>query len=176
MHLDELRDGRGDSAEIASLLLSDGEAVLSPDGQAEFLGIVAPLIASDSTAKIEDVVRAATRVVEADEKHLNVGYRLSIWRRAIDASAPGLPIIMIEQRGESRKPATVPCPRCTIVSSEDVDENIFELFTGGSEVTFQSDDILLADRAGKLAFNASLSETARASEFAARAKVLAATK
>jgi hypothetical protein len=83
---------------------------------------------------------------------------------------------MIEQGGESRKPATVPCPRCTIVSSEDVDENIFELFTGGSEVRFQSDDILLADRAGKLAFNASLSETARASELAARAKVLAATK
>jgi hypothetical protein len=173
MHLDELKEGRGDPAEIANLLMFDGQAVLSADGQAAFFGIVAPL-AHGATAKSEDVVRAAERVVEADEQSLNAGYRFSIWRKAIEAAAPGLPIVVIESPLEKTNRATLPCPRCTFVSADDVDKEIFGLFTGRSHPEFDNEQVFLADRAGKLAFTAGLSDIAQAPELAARAKAVLA--
>ena len=174
-NLDELSEARGDPEEMVNLLLVDAREALSADGQAEFRGIVAPLKASDSIDEIEDAAGAAKRLVEVDSQHRNFGYRLSIWRKAIESAAPGLPIVIIENL-EKGNQAAVPCPRCTIVSADDVDKEIFGVFTGRSHPEFEDEQVFLADRAGKLAFEASLSDTSRAKELAARAKAAVANK
>ena len=174
-NLDELSEARGNPEEMVNLLLVDAREALSADGQAEFRGIVAPLKASDSIDEIEDAAGAAKRLVEVDRQHRNFGYRLSIWRKAIESAAPGLPIVIIENL-EKGNQAAVPCPRCTIVSADDVDKEIFGVFTGRSHPEFEDEQVFLADRAGKLAFEASLSDTSRAKGLAARAKAAVANK
>lgn len=173
MLLDRLQQvERGWDTDMA---LSDAYALLSADGQAEFRAIVAPLATDDSTSTSERVAEAGRRIVEADGQHRNFGYRFSIWRKAIESAAPGLPIVIIENLQKGNQ-AAVPCPRCTIVSADDVDKEIFGVFTGRSHPEFEDERVFLADRTGTLAFKANLSDTARAPELAARAKVLAATK
>ena len=173
MLLDRLQQvERGWNTDMA---LSDAYALLSADGQAEFRAIVAPLATDDSTATSERVAEAGRRIVEADGQHRNFGYRFSIWRKAIESAGPDLPIVIIENVEKGNR-AAVPCPRCTIVSADDVDKEVFGVFTGRSHPEFEDERVFLADRAGKLAFKANLSDTAQAPELAARAKVLAATK
>jgi hypothetical protein len=174
MLLDRLE--QGEPGWDTDLALSDAREVLSADGEAEFQAIVAPLAVDNSAATSRDIGEAAQRIVEGDSEHRNFGYRLSIWNRAVESAAPGLPVVIIENASARSERMSVFCPRCTIVSSKDVDDDIFELFTGGTEMKLEGDQILLADRAGKLAFKAGLSETSRAAQLASRAKVVMANK
>jgi hypothetical protein len=175
MNLEELGEARGDPEEMVGLLWGVASEALSADGQAELRRIVAPIKSGDSTDKIEDAASAAKRLVEADAEHRNFGYRFSIWRKAVESAAPGLPIVVIENGFEKGSPA-LPCPRCTIVSADDVDKEIFGVFTGRSHPEFDHEQVFLADRAGKLAFEAGLSETERAPELAAQAKAVIASR
>jgi hypothetical protein len=175
MNLEELGEARGDPEEMVNLLWGVASEGLTADGQAELRRIVAPLKAGDSTDKIEDAASAAKRLVEADAERRNFGYRFSIWRKAVESAAPGLPIVVIENGFEKGSPA-LPCPRCTIVSADDVDKEIFGTFTGWSHPEFDKEEVFLADRAGKLAFKADLSDTKGAPELAARAKAVLASR
>ena len=161
------RVGQGFPLLDAETVVNAAHEVLSADGAAAFEKTWAPVFDPDSTAKIDDIARAAAQIVDADGKHLTFGRRLSIWRRAVDGAAPGLPMVVIEN-GFGVGPASLvslPCPGCTIVSAEEVDDGVLRLFTHTSpfmQLGWEGEQIFLADRAGKLAFKAGLSDTGRA--------------
>jgi hypothetical protein len=70
------------------------------------------------------------------------------WRRAVEATAPQVPLVMIWSGDRPDKASAFACPRCKLVHDSDVDPQILALFTGTSSEA-SDDRVWVANAQGK---------------------------
>lgn len=64
------------------------------------------------------------------------------------------------------------CPRCTLAQGEEIDPDIYRVFTGRSQLGLGDPRVMLADPGGRRNFEAALSDTDQLSTFAERLKAV----
>ena len=104
-----------------------------------------------------------TKAVKTDQAHI-----FGLWKQKADAVAPEVPIVAIYQGDPGKHLPGFQCPRCTVLSTEAVDPDVFHVFTGNTALGFGEPRVLLADAAGRRTFEAPLSDTAQLPTFAQR--------
>ena len=158
----------------AEAALSSAELALTAEGRVELDRVLQPLLIGNASGK--EIGREAIRIVNEDLRRQDPAYLLSIWKQAIDAAAPNVPMAVIRGEDGTGVLTDFQCSRCSILSEDSVDMEIYQAFTGRTARGLGGNQIFLADSRGQVAFKATLSDTARASELAARVKALASTK
>jgi hypothetical protein len=80
------------------------------------------------------------------------------WRRAIEATAPQVPLVMIWSGDRPDSASAFACPRCKLVHDADLDPQILALFTGTS--SGESDNrVWVANAQGKRVFDSRMFDT-----------------
>ena len=80
------------------------------------------------------------------------------WRRAIEATAPQVPLVMIWSGDRPDKASAFACPRCKLVHGSDVDPQILALFTGTSSEA-SDNRVWVANAQGKRVFDSRMFDT-----------------
>jgi hypothetical protein len=107
-------------------------------------------------------------VIQAKVLKTDQSRTLGLWKQKADVAAPGVRMVLIYQGDPGKHLPEYQCPRCTVVSIQAVDPDIFQVFTGSSALGFGEPRILVADAAGRRTFEARLTDTAQLSAFAQR--------
>ena len=160
----------------AEFALKAADLALLKDGRAQLRKLLAPLLSGDPQAKEEDIGRAAIRIVNEDLRRQDPVYLLTLWKQGIDTAAPEVPIAIIRSDNGAGILTDFQCSRCSMLSEDTVDMDIYRLFAGDTARGLGGNQIFLLDAAGRVTFKADLSDTALVPRLAQSVKAVAAKK
>ncbi len=156
----------------AEAALSNANLALLAEGRAELRKTLQPLLTGDAPGKAKDIGREAIRIVNEDLRRQDPAHLLSVWKQGIDAAAPDVPMAVIRGGDGAGVIADFKCAHCSILSEESVDMHVYGVFTGRTMPGLGGDQIILADRNGRVAFQSALSNTSSVSALAERLRSL----
>jgi hypothetical protein len=158
----------------AEAALSSADLALSAGGRAELEKVLQPILIGNAPAK--EIGREAIRIVNEDLRRQDPAYLLSTWKQGIDAAAPNVPMAVIRAGDGTGVLTDFQCSQCSILSEDHVDMEIYRAFTGRTALGLGGNQIFLLDAAGRVAFKASLSDTALVPTLAQLLRAATATK
>jgi hypothetical protein len=145
-----------------------GAAILGSDIEQQLRAIWDPVFGGPPGADAKAAARCSRELIQTRTVKMDRAHVFGLWEQKVDAVAPDVPIVVIYQGDPGKHLPEYRCPRCTVLSAEAVDPDVFRVFTGSAGLGFGEPRVLLADAAGRRTFEAPLLDTAQIAKFAQR--------
>jgi hypothetical protein len=165
---DAITSGRSEAFRSSVEDTIAGAAILGSDIEQQLRAIWHPVFGGPPGADAKAASRRSREVIQTKAAKTDRAHIFGLWKQKADAVAPEVPIVAIYQGDPGKHLPEYQCPRCTVLSTEAVDPDVFHVFTASTALGFGEPRVLLADAAGRRTFEAPLSDTAQLPRFAQR--------